>query len=94
MLWDDGIVVCEEGGQDMPRDTTHAGLEGPISRRRREGPIKGLKLAMEGEEILSRVQERIDSYKAKFDRMRETAGTHCREDADVIAVRNRISRWR
>ena len=74
----------------MRRDTTHTGLGGPILGRRREGLIDGLKLAYDGEEIILELDERIDERKAAFERLRLAAGPNWNENADVVAVENRM----
>jgi hypothetical protein len=70
----------------MRRDTTHVGLDGPILRRKREGLIKGLRLAMEGEEIILALDARIDDYKGRLDGMRHDAGPRWNENPDIVAV--------
>jgi hypothetical protein len=74
----------------MRRDTTHLGLDGPILRRKREGLIKGLKLAMEGEEIILALDARIEEHNATLDRLRLAAGPRWNENPDVVAVENRV----
>ena len=74
----------------MRRDTTHVGLDGPILRRKREGLIKGLKLAMEGEETILALDARIDEHNATLERLRLAAGPRWNEHPDVIAVENRV----
>ena len=74
----------------MRRDTTHSGLDGAILGRRREGLIDGLKLALDGDEIILELDQRIDERKAAFERLRLAAGPNWNENADVIAVENRM----
>src|SRR3954463_11119157 len=74
----------------MRRDTTHVGLDGPILRRRREGLIDGLKLAMDGEEIILALDARIAARKTMFDRMRQTAGSRWYEEPEIIVVEKRM----
>jgi hypothetical protein len=74
----------------MRRDTTHVGLDGPLLRRRREGLIDGLKLAMEGEEIILALDVRIGAHKTTFDRMRQTAGSRWNEQPEILVVENRM----
>jgi hypothetical protein len=74
----------------MRRDTTHVGLEGPILRRRREGLIDGLKLAIEGEEILVTLDERIDEYRLEIQRIRDAAAPGCLRSPEMLYAQYRL----